>query len=1006
MQTSSSSNVSATSHYKVYGTVRDQFQKPMTGTVIEAFDKDIRSEQLLGKTRTNEAGYYEISYSRRQFAVTDKEAADVFIRVYDKKEHLLKESDVHFNAAPGLQIDIDLATQAYTGPSEFEQMVAAITPFTGQLPLSSLTENSQTEDISFLVNKTGLPQDKIEDIAMAFRFDVSSKIAAEVFYGLLREGIPNGALNNITTAIAGGDFETMVTTIYNGIVHTDISILMNALQKAIDENIIPYNIIQQLPTIREQLSAILKQAAANTGSTGSVSSELFSLTNNSVPLSNYLTDKQDIRNLDSLLSLVQFNAADWEGILKTAGITPPAGTAGNTNEEKIKNYAAALEQNVTKRFPTATFVANLTKDTKSSVGGASSITQLLTNNPQFDLLNSRIGSFTKANANTFSPDAATTEQLRKVQRVFRLSPDYKSTNTLLANNIHSAAQIYSMGQDNFVKKYGGNLGQEQAADIFQKAKQTYAQTLAVATNLKSLSDASALNVFPDYKTAIQNLTVEVPNLQTLFGNGDFCQCNECNSVYGAAAYLADILHFLDERNSSMTGVSVKDLLLYRRPDIGDIDLDCDNTNTEIPYIDISCELMEDYIQPPIVTLAASFLPKFVQGAIDASLLTEINNQFTAASFQNIANLVTSNAWVSEKYSSSRYNGTNDVTEDHWMMRDSLITLKATNTGSGITVQLLHQTLLSSGEIGSNPEYVNVPAYNKLKAAQRPFTLPFDLFEMEGELYLQKLGVLKTDLVTAFANQHDTSGPPSNSQLDQAYSYLKVNESERTLIFQEDLVNQVNYWGSLASGTSVKVDDFEQATGLAYSDIVSLLGLIFINPVHDSVIEHDDLSCDTDKQHITNLTPTKFDHLHRFIRLWKKTSLQITELDAIIQSPAIGNSNIDGNLAVQLKDFLQLQNARSLDAFQLLSFYQDIDSNESDSLYNQLFQNRAITNPVNSDFAVASVTAGTLVITPIHIGVIMAVTGLQPDDLNLLIAQTDGKLSLKNLSFIYRSNLLA
>ncbi|MGH2643024.1 MAG: hypothetical protein ACRDE2_03680, partial [Chitinophagaceae bacterium] len=294
MQTSSSSNVSTSSHYKIYGTVRDQFQKPMTGTVIEAFDKDIRSEQLLGKAKTNEAGYYEISYSHRQFAATDKNAADVFIRVFDKKEQLLKESDVHFNAAPELQIDIDLAAQAYSGPSEFEQIVATITPFTGELPLSSLTENSQIQDISFLVSKTGLPKDKIENIVMAFRFNTMTKIASEVFYGLLREGIPAGMLNNIATAIARDDFETMVSTVYNGLVHTDIGILMNALQKAIDENIIPYNIIQQLQTIQGQFSAILKQTATNAASGGSISSELFSLTCNSVPLSNYLTDKQDI----------------------------------------------------------------------------------------------------------------------------------------------------------------------------------------------------------------------------------------------------------------------------------------------------------------------------------------------------------------------------------------------------------------------------------------------------------------------------------------------------------------------------------------------------------------------------------------------------------------------------------------------------------------------------------------------------------------------------------------
>jgi hypothetical protein len=41
----------------------------------------------------------------------------------------------------------------------------------------------------------------------------------------------------------------------------------------------------------------------------------------------------------------------------------------------------------------------------------------------------------------------------------------------------------------------------------------------------------------------------------------------------------------------------------------------------------------------------------------------------------------------------------------------------------------------------------------------------------------------------------------------------VNETERQLIFVEDLLNQTNYWGTIAAGTSVGVNDFEKASGL-------------------------------------------------------------------------------------------------------------------------------------------------------------------------------------------------
>src|SRR5690606_38483882 len=39
--------------------------------------------------------------------------------------------------------------------------------------------------------------------------------------------------------------------------------------------------------------------------------------------------------------------------------------------------------------------------------------------------------------------------------------------------------------------------------------------------------------------------------------------------------------------------TVKDILFERRPDIGNIKLNCQNTNTPLPYIDLVCEILEN-----------------------------------------------------------------------------------------------------------------------------------------------------------------------------------------------------------------------------------------------------------------------------------------------------------------------------------------------------------------------------------------------------------------------------
>jgi hypothetical protein len=130
-----------------------------------------------------------------------------------------------------------------------------------------------------------------------------------------------------------------------------------------------------------------------------------------------------------------------------------------------------------------------------------------------------------------------------------------------------------------------------------------------------------------------------------------------------------------------------------------------------------------------------------------------------------------------------------------------------------------------------------------------------------------------------------------------------------------------------------------------------------------------------------------------------------ELNACIQCPAIGNGKIDPNFAWQLHHFLQLQNKLGLEVLPLLAFYEDINSSGDDNLYNNLFQNKQITYPLNSDFDLVKVNGG-IPITEIHKSVIQATTFISLDDLSVLLADNSiTALTLSNISIIYRNSLL-
>ena len=88
------------------------------------------------------------------------------------------------------------------------------------------------------------------------------------------------------------------------------------------------------------------------------------------------------------------------------------------------------------------------------------------------------------------------------------------------------------------------------------------------------------------------------NIQELFGDQDSCDCKHCNSVLGPAAYFVDLMHFvqthvLDEAFKGNDNHALH--LKTRRPDLWVLPLTCENTHTEIPQLQITSEIFENYI---------------------------------------------------------------------------------------------------------------------------------------------------------------------------------------------------------------------------------------------------------------------------------------------------------------------------------------------------------------------------------------------------------------------------
>jgi hypothetical protein len=121
-------------------------------------------------------------------------------------------------------------------------------------------------------------------------------------------------------------------------------------------------------------------------------------------------------------------------------------------------------------------------------------------------------------------------------------------------------------------------------------------------------------------------------------------------------------------------------------------------------------VLEDAVAPPPGwNLPAALESALVKGPIKDEVRTAMNGVGAAVSAAAVV--------------SARIPGKNG---DFWVIHDEQATYRLTKSGV-ILVDLLRQTHGSAEERAAQPEYVNAQAYNTLKTAPYPQTLPFDLF---------------------------------------------------------------------------------------------------------------------------------------------------------------------------------------------------------------------------------------------------------------------------------------
>jgi hypothetical protein len=331
--------------------------------------------------------------------------------------------------------------------------------------------------------------------------------------------------------------------------------------------------------------------------------QLSYLTLDNAPLISALTAAQTpITEPVDLATQGYWDASKWTPLI---GTSVPTGIAGTTAQEQATNYAQMLAAHVRLSFPTATLAGQIKAGVvhlSDTVAVGSEVTTFLAaHQADFVIGVEPIDAYVARTHPQPPPSTAAVFQMKRLHRTIQMTPNDSAMAAMLSANLDSAYAVLRYNQANFLRAFAGSLGgADTATSIYQRARQIHGASLNVAISYANARNAlnfgGSSQVMGGISAPSAGSTAAAATLETLFGSLDTCDCDDCESILSAAAYLVDLLHYLDQPPpAGSTDENPQTVLFGRRPDLQYLPLSCENTNVALPYIDVVNETLESFV---------------------------------------------------------------------------------------------------------------------------------------------------------------------------------------------------------------------------------------------------------------------------------------------------------------------------------------------------------------------------------------------------------------------------
>lgn len=838
--------------HRIEGLVLTQGGMPVANLTLRLYEMEFGGKStLVSETTTLDGGRYAFAYPfagrASTFEIRAVKGATIEVGLSKPLEDL--------GELPRVVVNLVLPDDLQPAAAEYRRLSDALMPCIGTMSaLAQAREDATQRDVTVLNRATGWDARLIAMAATSEKLaaEAPTPLSSVAVYGLLRAGLPSNKL--LLSRVESGVVEHALTKVRDaGIVQ-----MSDAEIAAFKNSFVGYSNQVRLEVPAPGSTSTYGQLLASSGLSADAQSKfagvylshrgsadslwekaqtdaglsdaeiatlrmqgrLAFLAGNSEAMTRRLLSKQ----LDDPSRLVKqhFDRADtWKqeaqaaagnDAEKLAALIPSA-YVGDTVDKRLEAYAEDMARKLRLSYPDRV-VAKMVSDGGIPVPADHQPTVKLLDaavEQGFRLGDTQIKAFVEENpavtqGMSGSEGAAAQTQIRTLQRLYQITPGNDAMVVLMALNMTSAFDVMAYTYPRFADVYGAKFKEiygrwptvTETRLVYERSGKVSSITynlFAIAKSLESSPPIPSVSSSDSVRSDVRdNLIKHFPTMESLFGSMDFCDCEHCRTVLSPAAYLVDLLQFVDiepgvwgnflaqwkaTHNGSEYGpryLKPYVALTNRRPDLPHIPLTCENTQTALPYIDLVNEILEYYV---------------AHDALDANA--------------------------------------------------------ATDTGEATTADLL-----------AEPQNVIREAYDKLRSGKYPLNLPFDLWLETARRFSEHFDTPLSELLETLRTQDDlfASGQPFDRAAIFLES-LGFSPAESAILTDPDpLPHWFELYGYASDGdartpatdpdTGQRIDlnsakALSRRLGVSYREIVDILRTVFVNPQLPSLVVLEKLS---------------------------------------------------------------------------------------------------------------------------------------------------------------------